>query len=87
MSSIVAFKVKDIDTKTLFSCLVGWVDSSTEEIKNKNAQTLNTALSCDCGWGLQARLYLYTQIEDNNPCYTEKDLKRPETMRNSKNVG
>jgi len=33
VSKILAFIVKGIDTKILFSCLVGWVDSSTVEIK------------------------------------------------------
>jgi len=35
VSRIVAFMVKNIDTKILFECLVGWVDFSTVEIKKK----------------------------------------------------
>jgi len=30
-----AFIVKNIDTKILFACLVGWIDSTTVEIKKK----------------------------------------------------
>jgi len=32
VSRIVAFFVKNIDTKIFFECLVGWNDSSTVEI-------------------------------------------------------
>jgi hypothetical protein len=35
VSRIVAFIVKNIDTKILFGCLVGSLDSSTIEIKKK----------------------------------------------------
>ena len=33
VSWIVAFMVKNIDTKILFTCLVGWLDSSTLVVK------------------------------------------------------
>jgi len=48
VSRSVAFIVKNIDTKILFACLVGWVDSWTVEIKKKKikAPTLKYGLSC-----------------------------------------
>jgi hypothetical protein len=43
VSRIVAFIVKNINTKILFACLVGLVDSSTVEIKKVKAQASNMA--------------------------------------------
>jgi len=46
VSRIVAFIVKNINTKILFACLVGWVNSSIEEIKKFKARKLKYGLSC-----------------------------------------
>jgi len=46
-----AFIVKNIDTKYLFACLVGRLDSSTVEVKKIKPQALKYSLRCvkiDC---------------------------------------
>ncbi len=62
MSRIVAFKVKNSNNKILFACLVGWVNSSTTEIKKKiKEQILIYGLSC-VKTDVSARLYLHAQL-------------------------